>query len=509
MVSCNKDTMRPFGAGDQIKMRVNVKGGIVADSNKPNNNQRASVGRSKATSSVNQQQTIDLGDGLRLVATLVPQQEAAPVQLKQSGEKGLKALAQPVRNDLPIGTKYRLLVYNATGQEVYRTDEEVTSTSSAYEEFALEVNDPDNPGIFTFIAYSAGTADIPELEGTTLDEFYVTIAEDYDKFMHFVETKTFSGSPDNIYELDVVLWNKLSEITTIVDATNVGLDALRNVSGAYFESASHDVGNRATVKILDGEMTYLGTAVDKSIVFNSNDFPGTAVASQPTVLVHDAASDVTLKLGNLEIFYNGQTFSKSGETTIPVTPGVKYDLYLEIKAWCLKDISDTEFSQESDGGPGSLTSNFTFLTTAGESLVLNIAELDNSFNMVINGTPLATKEIEFQTNTDIDHTARFMSNPRNHGEGTNAQIYNMTGTKTAPVIRVTINTNGSVTMQAKRTQTGSLQTMQLYNGASWNPVIWYTDGRPNEVTVSQYQTGKTIMRFYIDGGVAKVECGEE
>lgn len=515
-VSCNKDTIRPFGAGDRINMRVNIKGGIVTDSNEPSKQQRASVGGSKAASSNGiYQQTINLGDGLSLVAKLVPQQETASVPLKQSAGRGLKAVATPVRNDLPIDTKYRLLVYDEDGNLAYNKDKTVTSGSSAYEEFALDAKEGASQTTFTFIAYSAGTDDVPDLEGTTLDDFYVTIKENQDKFMHFVETRTFSNSPDDsLHELDVVLWNKLSEITTIVDATKVGENALISVTGAYFEEASHDVDDRATIKILDGEMTYLGTAVDKPIVFNSSEFPGTAVASQPTVLVHDAATDIMLTLGNLEILYNGQTFNKQGrlKDPIPVTPGVKYDLYLELKAWCLKDISDQEFDTRVVGtsSGGVLSADFTFLTTPGKDLVLNIAELDNSFNMVINGTPLATKEIEFQTGTGIDHTARFVTGPPVHGDGGNDQIYNMSGTHEDPVIQLTVPEGGGTpTFLAKRTQSGSLQPMELYNDAEWNTITWYTDGTPNVVSVSQYETGLTLMLFYIDGGVAVVECGQE
>ncbi len=527
-VSCNKDTIRPFGAGDRINMRVNIKGGIVTDSNKPSKQQRASVGGSKAASSNGiYQQTINLGDGLSLVAKLVPQQETASVPLKQSAGRGLKAVATPVRNDLPIGTKYRLLVYDEDGNLAYNTDETVTSESSAYEEFALDAKEGANQTTFTFIAYSAGTDDVPDLEGTTLDDFYVTIKENQDKFMHFVETRTFSNSPDDSpHELDVVLWNKLSEITTIVDATKVGENALISVTGAYFEEASHDVDDRATIKILDGEMTYLGTAVDKPIVFNSSEFPGTAVASQPTVLVHDAATDIMLTLGNLEILYNGQTFNKQGrlKDPIPVAPGVKYDLYLELKAWCLVDVSNEEFNNENgttenvnieteDGEQivGQITSSdFTFFTTAGQDLVLNITELDNSFNMEINGTKLSTKEIEFQHETGIAHTARFL-NGNTHGDDY-SEIWQITnGTRNDPVIRLTINPGGNITMQARRSNGNSqLYPMELYNGAQWNNVTWYTDGvTPNEVRVSQFRTGDTKMIFYITGGVRVVECEKD
>lgn len=495
VASCSKDSGGEHYDG--IKMRVSLKSGIVQDVKA-----KASASGTTSSNSGIQTQIISLGSGYSVEVELVPEQQSQQISTKQS-TSGLRAAATEVRNDLPTGTQYRLLVYNTAGAEVYRQDRTVGANTTEFEEFDLTAE-----GQYTFIAYSAGTADIPDLEGTTLDDFYVTVRENDDKFMHFVQTVNVVYGINN---LDVVLFNKLTEITTIIDATSGADGNLITSVSAHFANASYstDSGNRARVKLSDGTMTYHGSAADKTVTFQSIPAGGATVAtSNPTVLVHDNTNTAQLVFSSFVIGGLQRPFEVSN---IDVEPGVKYDLRLKIKGYCLEDISDQEFSQYHAGGSGYdggiLSSVFEFVTGQGQNLVLNIAELDNSFNMVINGTPLATKEIEFQTGTNIDHTARFTSGASNHGSGGNSQIYNMTGTKAEPVIRLTLSTNGTVTMQAKRTQNGTLQNMELYNGASWNNVTWYSDGvTPNVVEVSQYITGVTRMNFFIEGGQRIVAC---
>lgn len=516
VVSC-KDSME-IGSEvyDGIKMRVNFTSGTVQEVipiAKAAASESNAANMTQADHAVQTQtQIIQLGDDYSVIAELVPEQELTQISTRQSTDvSGLKAAATEVRTPLPVGTQYRLLVYNENGEEVYREDHITDANSTGFEEFELS-----ETGQYTFVAYSAGTADIPAFEGTNLSDFYVTITESQEKFMHFTQTVDIVYG---INDLDAVLMNKLSEITTIIDATNIGANTLTGIVQPRFVSATYstNVGNMATVKLLDGTMTYPGDAEDKPIVFPAIAPQGTTVVtSEPTVLVHESTSTGNLRIGYITI--NGLN-KEINLNNISIVPGVKYDLRLRLnKGRCMINVEQEHlYVPYTPPGQTVVVSHFTFSAEANGGVVLDIVALDNSFNMIINGESLANDEIDFETTQR--QTARFTDGSR-HQSGGILPIWEMWGTKEAPIIRLTISPEGQVTMEGAKEAGdeanpggGALFPMELYGtvgGAgtepiAFNTVNWKSDGTSNEVTVTQNVINITRMDAWV-GGRKIVAC---
>ncbi|TYR36539.1 hypothetical protein FXV77_08525 [Sphingobacterium phlebotomi] len=545
--SCNNKENGVYGTYDGVKLKVNLTRGIVTDDLLIKNNNKSSISGSKASVSKGlqtQTQVVSLGDDLNIVAEFIPETESPQIRARQSAAGGLKAAATEVKTSLEIGTQYRLLLFK-NGLLEYQQDYTVQGTPHTFTEIDLGYNGAGGAGTglnlgtgaYTLIAYSAGTDAIPDLEGATLDDFQVTITEDHDKFMHFAQPLQIDSGENTV---DVVLVNKLTEITTVIDGTNLGANSVKEIFQPRFESATHstDANNRATVKLSDGSMTYPGTAVDKAIDFPTIPTAGVTVAtSSPTVLVHDATSTASFRIPYVTV--QGMTPDGLSDLVrkevvfndIVITPGVKYELRLRLnRGRCMIDVEKEYFEMDmadpnsyDERANNAISKIFEFSPTANGGVVLDIMYLDNSFNMVINGQPLANDEIDFQINGDARQTARFTDGTY-HEDGNITDVWNMYGTEEAPIIRLIISPEGNVTMEGCKTAGsqanpggGPLFPMELYGTVggddgdgvtpvAFNTVTWHADGvTPNVVRVSQNIVGDTEIKAFV-GGKQIVDC---
>ena len=125
--------------------------------------------------------------------------------------------------------------------------------------------------------------------------------------------------------------------------------------------------------------------------------------------------------------------------------------------------------------------------------VLDLYNLDNSFNMVINGQQLATTELQFAA-VAMPRNIRFKSDGAVWGGSTGGvpQVYNLTGNANFPIIRVSLNSIGQVSLWGSRTSGGILEELELYNGNSLNTITWNTTGT-NTIIVTQTVDGSTAM----------------
>lgn len=121
--------------------------------------------------------------------------------------------------------------------------------------------------------------------------------------------------------------------------------------------------------------------------------------------------------------------------------------------------------------------------------VFDIYFLDNSFNMNINGTALATSEIEFQADTYTPNgiNVRFADGTL---YGPSLQIYNLEGSSAAPVLRVVISNTGAISMFGSKTSGGPLFPLELFNGNTFNTIPWNSAGS-NTVRITQSIYGAT------------------
>lgn len=162
---------------------------------------------------------------------------------------------------------------------------------------------------------------------------------------------------------------------------------------------------------------------------------------------------------------------------------------------CGSQLVEADLSIPNDstyGNPRSKTFEAQF-TNSG--FVYDIYELDNAFNMVVNGTPLATKEIDFQSN-HATRNIRFADGSE-YGRTINgvavSEVYNMKGTKDHPLIRVTISPAGAITIEGSKTAGGALAPLVLFNSTALNSLTWNQNGY-NSVSITQNIDGATYIK---------------
>lgn len=141
--------------------------------------------------------------------------------------------------------------------------------------------------------------------------------------------------------------------------------------------------------------------------------------------------------------------------------------------------------------------------------VFDIYELDNSFNMEINGINIAVNEIEFQPQ-DPEVTVETLGANVEFADGTQytakywttdnqPNIFQMKGTKENPVVRVIISPNGNVSLWGSKVSEGPLFPLRLTENSQgknyFNKIIWNTDAE-NTIVVSQHIVNVTIMDGY-------------
>ncbi|SMC60545.1 T9SS type B sorting domain-containing protein [Cellulophaga tyrosinoxydans] len=131
--------------------------------------------------------------------------------------------------------------------------------------------------------------------------------------------------------------------------------------------------------------------------------------------------------------------------------------------------------------------NNTFVTI-DNYLVLDIFNLDNSFNLQINGTNIAG-EIQFQSAVS-GNFATFLDG-YGYGQNGNSQVYTLSGSTATPLIRLVINQAGELMLFGAKTSNGTLLPMVLTTPAT--AVNWNASGT-NTVTIGQMVTGPTNMR---------------
>ena len=177
---------------------------------------------------------------------------------------------------------------------------------------------------------------------------------------------------------------------------------------------------------------------------------------------------------------------------------------------CSEAVEGEPFKWSNTTPNGAVESGNTLSKTitqpaANYGFVFDIIELDNSFNMEINGVKLAVHEIEFQSSdTPGPINIRFADGDKY--EANTQDIWQMRGTADRPLIRVKISPAGKVSMYGSKLSGGKLYPLVLFNGNSFNVVPMYVgDGEENVITVTQNMVGVTK----IEGtgyGANQIDC---
>ena len=435
--------------------------------------------------------------------------------------------ASTVTTKLAPGIKYKLVAFNSDGT-LNQIKEYTVGSEATTGPMSLDAGKN-----YTFVAYSFnGTSTLPDVSyKTTVKTFANAILPTVDKdLMVFVAKNRAISHGDT--KLAIVLKHRFSMITTklTMDAKMTG--SIKSLVNTTFGPTHAN----ATFNFTDETLTYGGTLTSRPSVAWPNLAVGLReVISSPTLLIAPMASNKTLVFGSIMI----DDETKTGFTinNIRVNPGCKYNLYLNFRT-CTKSVALADdamnwrypVNSTYTGciGPnnvnyknGTLLSH-TFNAPASDyGFTFDITELDNAINMEVNGVQILTDarlanpkdaQVQFQT---YDNTAngegiitRNIKFPDNTEYGQNgiADIWNLKGTATAPLVRIIISKTGEITMLGSKTNGGPLLQLLLKEGLTFNKVVWKT--APTDVNVVKVTQRVSNTTFVVGKGYgqAKIAC---
>ena len=121
------------------------------------------------------------------------------------------------------------------------------------------------------------------------------------------------------------------------------------------------------------------------------------------------------------------------------------------------------------------------------NLFIDFISIDNSFNLTINGTDIAT-EFQFQPGAP-GNFARFDTG-FTYGQAGVPQLWSLTGTTANPVLRVFIDADGNLELFGAQSSGGALVELTLDTQPTTVP--WNASGS-NTISIGQFVTGPTNM----------------
>lgn len=262
-------------------------------------------------------------------------------------------------------------------------------------------------------------------------------------------------------------------ITFTLTATNLGTEDATNVqvtdqlpTGYTFVSATPSVG----------------TYDANTGIWTIGDFANGATATLSMEVQVNAAGEYT------------NTATINGNEYDPV-PDNNTSTVTVNEIVCFEPVDGEAFSWEDNGSAGSTVSRTITQPGTNGGFVFDIYELDNSFNMNINGVDLATSEIEFQSSgTPAPGVNIRFADGESYEAGTRI-IWQMSGDVENPILRVIIDANGNVSMYGSKVSNGPLYPLELFNGNAFNNITW-NSATSNNVVVTQNVVGVTLMNGY-------------
>ncbi len=473
-------------------------------------------GSTKASLSSNnasaiQEMTVPFGNGCSIDVVLTNSSAASVKKGLVAASSPKAAAAQVTEKPLDKDIKYKVVVYDNQGayvtEKIYSYGGESTAAGIAL----------DAGKTYTFIAYSINsTSTVPninnagKLSAASLDNI------SGDLMVYTGSLKLNTG----VNNLNVILKHRFSQIITTLTMDPNMTGSITKLENAVF-NPSHSTAN---FKLSDEVLTYNG--LNNASVLAQFPSLGTGlrtVVSAPSLLIHPAVNNGTLKLGTLTI--DGESKSNLIIPNVKINSGQKYDLKLNFKT-CTQDVTSDglnwsypETTVKRKKGimkDGTFYENGTTIErsftapVADYGFVFDITELDNAFNMEVNGIKLAKQEIQFQ-NAGASSKQNIQFADGSKYEGTNTQtngkvgnIYDLRGTATKPLIKLVISRTGQVTMFGSKTSGGELYPLVLTNGNSFNTFPW-NGTQSNTVKVTQLVDGRTVIKG-VGAGKKKIPC---
>lgn len=419
--------------------------------------------------------------------TLPPNKHEAWITIRDVGPSAEEALGTTLSN-LTIGNEYEIVIYSMTAlQDTY--------SRNYLSEFTFRVTD-----------------EYPKVNDTPFETKYprttvTNISKDTDKTWG-VSKLRFKANNTTMYLAIYPGRTATNNSASTYKSVNLSVTAnsINTMPVAQNKTTTAKYGEQVIVNVMEGVSD---SDAGQQVMANSVDLNPTINGLQKTLdteagtWIVDNNGIVTFTpkngfYGTTSIQYTIQDNYTTNGTSTPGTSTPK-TITVTMAQPCTEPVNGSDFEVR-----GGNSKTFT-MPAADFGFQFDIYELDNSFNLDINGVNLATKEIEFQQNGMPANSQNIRFKDGTIWEKNSIpDIWRLIGTKENPIIRVIIDPNGIVTMFGSKTSGGKLEPLELFNGNTFNNITWNTT-RTNTVITHQNVVGNTVMKGY-GSGLKVVPC---
>lgn len=308
---------------------------------------------------------VDMGDGTQLIATLEPD----PVLTTRATTK----------ESLNDNTKYSLYIFNQDGSFVDK--KEFTYHAGSSETLQLSV------GSYKFACVSIGNEAISQSDNNpTFNDMTYSLTKnkdtnvDADLMYWYAENVQISAGVNNY--IDITLMHKTSVITTVITTSTEDFSSGTGLISGITATIGK-VAAGGTLTFNGGAFTPATDQYDHPVNFTIST-ASTSITSDPTaVCIPSEDSDITFNISSMTI----DGITKKNITPVgpfKMNPGYRYTLnLLAQKGECYLEVDSVNFAWSS-----ALTKEWSLPDNANAGFQIDIYDLDNSFNMTVNGEPL-------------------------------------------------------------------------------------------------------------------------
>lgn len=455
---------------------------------------------------------IQYADGdFRIESQLITENTTKNINLsngnKQNSQAALKELGDKIR--------YRLLVYAENGNLVEARNYIYGSES---EENAIELQTNVN---YTFVVVSSrSVTSTPPI--TNENQLKDAMIQNVNADLLYWSKKMKLNVGLNF--LAAKLKPQFSEITTTLRMDENMTGTITSIGSPVFKP----VVNALSLKLENGALTY-GTVNTSGKTVN---FPALGnnglrtVTASPTTLIHNTTAQATLNFGSLQI--DGETKSNITISGLSIKPGHRYNLILTLKT-CTKEVTGNSglnwsYPAVTRRGRTGIEINGVFYANGSKiervytekgadyGFVIDLYQLDNSFNFEVNGNRMATREIQFQSDAQTSQNIEFEDGSQYQGAnvegGSVPAIWTIRGSAATPMVKVVISRTGEVTIFGSKKSNGKLYPLRLKQGTTFNTFPWSPGSSQNNIVkFTSIVDGETIIKGSGSGRI-KIPCAQ-
>lgn len=436
-----------------------------------------------------------------------------------------KTASTPVREKLDEDIRYTLLVYDSNGKlEVSKNYTHGVRDTTTSISLLSNVE-------YTFVVVSSRSkSTVPtiinenNLETATISNINASLL--YWKSPNKIKLKVGQNY------LSAKLQPKFSEITTTLLMDNEMTGAITAITSPRFTPTAEKI----SLKLSDGSLSY-GYQNPKSILIDFGNLGNTgkrsATSLGTTTIIADENRPLSLKFNSLQV--DSETKSNITVDGLIIRPGHRYNLILTLKTcteavngfgrmeWSFDEVKngtktgiylkpDEKKNKDKQFKENGEIISFTFEEAGADyGFVYDITELDNAFNLEINGTPIVgtdimKDEIQFQNNATLT-TQNIEFEDGTQYQSQAPAIWNLKGTPSKPMVKVVISRFGDVMLYGSKESNGELYPLRLKNNKKFNKVTWHGGTTVNKIKATTRVEGKTVMKS-TGSGRRKIPCSK-